>query len=313
MFMAALILATAASSRAKTPPMDTPIFPGPAYLIEARVIHVDKKTLDADLVIERVYVGDNALKGRKFTISFPEGFPWFGTMHGHPSPEPLVIGEVGLWWVWRRDAEPDESKDESKLIPCVDVASWRPSIYFPFSAILSGAPIPAEIAPVHGYGDLDVDPYDFGPRRMLEWANAIKKIYDTKGDDQRIALLKKYAGSDNPPLSAWALNTLSRFLEPEAKSQLFEEGELRRDAEWLIEHDLAKRVRKDVKSILEDYADDPKLPIYAQTELDRVLTRIDDDWPKSDRRAKMLKRWEKVKVPVDRYFIKDQLKQDASK
>jgi hypothetical protein len=148
---------------------------------------------------------------------------------------------------------------------------------------------------------------------MLEWAEAIKKAYNTKGDDKRIALLEKYAGSDNPPLSAWALNTLSRFLEPEAKSQLFDEGKLRDDAQVLIEHDLAKRVRKDVKAMLLDFADDQKVPIYAQTELDRVLTRIDDDWPKSCRRSKMLKRWEKVKNPVDHYFIKEQLKQDASK
>src|ERR1019366_2257350 len=149
---------------------------------------------------------------------------------------------------------------------------------------------------------------------MLEWADAIKKVYGTKGDDKRIALLKKYAGSDNPPISAWALNAMSRFLEPEFKSRLFDsDGKPRIDIEWLLQHDLATHVRKDVKSILEDFADDPKLPIYAQTELDRVLTRIDDNWPKSDRRAKMLKRWEKVKDPVDRYFIKDQLKRDASK
>ncbi len=313
MFMAALILATAAASCAKPQPMDTPIFPGPAYLVEARVIHADKKAWEADLVVERVYVGDNTLKGRKFTISEVQP-PWFGTMHGHPSSEPLVKGEVGLWWVWRRDASPDESKDERKLIACVDAASWRPSIYFPFSAILSGAPVPSEIFPVRAYGDVGVDPYDFGPKRMLEWADAIKKIYDTKGDDARIALLKKYAGSDNPPLSAWALNTLSRFLEPEAKKQLFDEGELRNDFEWFLQHDLAKRVRKDVKSVLEDFADDPKLPIYAQTELDRVLTRMgENDWLKSCRRSKMLQRWEKVKDPVDRYFIKEQLKQDASK
>jgi len=280
-----------------------------AYLVEARVVHADEKAWEADLVIERVYVGDNALKGRTFTISEVQP-PWVGTMHGHPSSEPLVKGEVGIWWIWRRDASSDESKDERKLIPYVDIDDGLPFIYVPFSAILSGAPVTSEI---HHYGDLKIDPYDFGAKVMLEWADAIKKVYGTEGDDKRIILLKKYAGSDNPPLSAWALNSLSRFLEPEAKSQLFDEGEVRREVEWLLQHDLAKRVRKDVKSVLEDFADDPKLPIYAQTELDRVLTRIDDDWPKSDRRAKMLKRWEKVKVPVDRYFIKDQLKQDASK
>lgn len=145
---------------------------------------------------------------------------------------------------------------------------------------------------------------------MLEWAEGIEKVCDAKSDDPRIAILKKYASSDNPPLSAWALNTLSRFLEPEAKQRLFtSKGKVRSDVEWLLQHDLAKRVRKDVKAILDGFADDPKLSIYAQVELDRVLNRMEgDDWLKSSRRSKMLEHWKKVRNPVDRYFIDGQLK-----
>ena len=92
-------------------------------------------------------------------------------------------------------------------------------------------------------------------------------------------------------------------------------GQPRRDCEILLkDSSIAKQVRKDVKAALEDFAENPHLTIYAQSELDLVLSRIDDDWPTSDRRKKMLERWKDVKDPVDRYFISERLSErDAPK
>jgi hypothetical protein len=310
--MLALMIGTATAPFTAESEAQTPMFPPNTYLVKARVIRVDEaKNSAADFVIESVYAGDSAWKGQSFTLS--DYLARSGSQRGKPLPE-RVVGEVGLWWIGCEEPSASPGKDKTKLFSYHDLWHKLPSIYRPFPSVLKGGPEPARFLS-RQYGDLTTNPYDFGPKRMLEWADAIKRIYETKGDDERITLLKVYAGSDNSPLSAWALDTLSRFLEPEAKSQLFtREGEMIRSSEILIRsHKLEKYVRKDVKSMLEDFADDPKVPIYAQTELDRVLTRIDDDWLKSERRAKMLKRWEKVKDPVDRYFIKVQLKSDASK
>jgi hypothetical protein len=309
MLMLVFMVGTATTSLAEKSEAETAILPPNTYLVEARVVRVDLKTYAADLVIERVYAGDGALKGQKFTLS---DYLWrrFGYKIGKPLSLPLVEGEVGLWWV----GCPDSS--ESKLFSYNDLRHSLPFIYVPFPARLKGGPEPILFASSPCEKPQKItDPFDFDPKRMVEWAEAIERVYKTKGDDERIAFLKKYAGSDNPPLSAWALDTLSRFLEPEGKAKLFTpEGKIIDDSEELIRTpSWEKYVRKDVKSMLEDFADDANLPIYAQIELDDILTRINDDWLKSDRRSKMLQRWEKVKDPVDRDFISGKLKRDASK
>jgi hypothetical protein len=315
MLMLAVMLGTALTFHTEDPEAETPILPPNTYLVKARAVRVDAKTLVADFVVERVYVGDSALKGQKFALTnyLPQG----GSHMGKTLYSERVEGEVGLWWVGRKDSSPDQGKTEMKLFTYNDLGHELPSVYYPFPAVLKGGLDPSEVISPR-YGDLKTDPHEFAPKLMLEWAEAIEKVYNTKGDDARIALLKKYVGSDNPPISAWALDTLSRFLEPGTLRQFrMGEGKHRADSEWqLRNNDLVKQVRKDVKLMLLDYADDPKLPIYAQAELDIALTRIDDDWPKSDRRAKMFQRWEKVKDPVDRYFVDARLKrvkQDASK
>ena len=76
MFMAVLTLATATAFHAKTPPMDTPLFLPNTYLVEARVVDVDKKTSAAHLVIKRIYAGDNATERSKIHHLRPYFWAW---------------------------------------------------------------------------------------------------------------------------------------------------------------------------------------------------------------------------------------------
>jgi hypothetical protein len=314
MFILSLLASSIIASNADELELETPLLPPDAHLVKARVVRVDEgKDHAADFVIEYIYAGDPALKGQHFTLA--DYLRRGGSQVNKPLPL-RVEGEVGLWWVGRRtERSPETDREEVKLFSYHDLWHPFPAIYYPFPAVLKGGKTPDRFEQNH-YGDLKTDPYDFGPDRMVQWAEAIEKTYGTKGDDEKIALLKKYAGSDNPPLSAWAISMLSRFLDAEGKRRLFtSKGELRRDYEILLDKSdsLAKHVRKDVKSMLERFVDDDKLPIYAQTELDGVLSRIEDDWGNSDLRKKLLQRWEKVKDPVDRYFIDSHLGESDKK
>src|SRR5665213_2800605 len=134
MLMLALMLGMATASLGEGSEAETPILPPNTLLVKARAVRVDAKTLAADFVIECVFVGDNALKGQKFTLL--DYLSRGGSQIGKPLDSERVEGEVGLWWVGRKGSSPDQGKDDMKLFTYNDLWHQLPPIYYPFPAVL---------------------------------------------------------------------------------------------------------------------------------------------------------------------------------
>ncbi|HVS36137.1 MAG TPA: hypothetical protein VMS17_11200 [Gemmataceae bacterium] len=310
MFTLLLMFGSLCDSPSEGAEPETPLLPPNAYLVQARVIRVSEaEDREAEFVIEHVYAGDPALVEQKFLLT--DYLPRSGSRINTKYLCPRQVGEVGLWWVGiQKDTSSGENQAKPSLFSYHDLAHALPRIYRSFPVVLKGGKPQDLRCPPIQYGDLASDPYDFGTERTLQWAEAIEKVTRASGDDNRIKILETYVKSDNAPLSAWAISTLSRFLDPEGKKQILtSSGAQRNDCELVIRHpSVAKLLRGDVKAALENYAENRELTIYAQAELDRVLMRIDgDDWLASNRRRNMLFRWNDVTDPIDRYFINTRL------
>ena len=203
-----------------------------------------------------VYAGDPRLIGREFSHSLY----WALSLVSRTSwpvccPSEFTAGVEGLWWV-------TQEPDRRVLIPEIrrDVCEQMSIIPFPYQKIKRfydmGSPETPET--VRRQEGVAAAHWQEGEA----WAAAVEAVYSARTDDDRAALLRKYAAAPNSRASAWALALLAR-------------GPTRPAVEFF-------------RGLV---ADDRLYP-GAQTRLDALLCRLDPEaWPASAARRALLGRW----------------------
>jgi hypothetical protein len=186
------ILVLAALGYDVTEPPATPL--SPAILVRGKAINVEKSARGADwqvctFIIEHVYTGDAALRGRTFTV---EGRAWKDLQHrtaeGPFLHVPFAKGEVGIWSL-QRSGERGELLGQVK-----DMRRERP---VSTRRVLGETTFESEVIR-----------FQFSYDAVKRWAEIVEAVSRSRGRE-RIELLKKHALSTEALVSAWTVDRLA--------------------------------------------------------------------------------------------------------
>ena len=212
----------------------------PKILVLAKVAKVEERTkgeLSSTLEITRVFRGSPDLIGKKFSvISCKPGRA--GGLLAVVFVPPLEEGEVGIWPL--HVPQGDQS-------PLIAWDSFYPRQYF-------HGPSPARKGTSERY------------EQALAWAEAVEAFSKADPNEQP-ALLRKYAVSDVPEVSAWAIHAIAVLKPP------------------------------DFAEFLENLVSNQQLSVDAQVALDEVLSDLKgESWQQSEQRVDLLQKLVSRKV-----------------
>jgi hypothetical protein len=251
-----LLLALLSGPRLPAADAEEPFVPG--LLVRARVTRVERVPGwdNARFVIDHVYSGAAALKGKTFSSSF-----WLD-QGGLSNPKPIIgsevhplirDGEVGIWHLECAD------KDDTLMVNIHNSGDQQGNGLCGWSLAL---PVPARRI-------IGLQDYSWNGRPVChihyptaaKWAEVVESVYGATGAE-RPKLLRQHIGSDNPYVAAWAVRILARYKPG------------------------------DLGEFLEKQLDNPRLSVAAQVMIDEVLCETDrKHWTVAKRRAALLEHW----------------------
>lgn len=229
----------------------------PEILVHAKCIRVTypdhRRWQKAIFRIEFVYCGNAKLKG----TTFEKGFILDQTALINVSDCMLAPAmredEEGIWYLL-----PGKDDNTLQFVPVFNSGTDKNDGLSSGSAAF---PVPARKIvgnqDIYGFGDGNHIHYP----SALRWARVVEKVYKEKRSD-RLKMLREYALSENPYVSAWAIRILARY-KP-----------------------------NDLIPFLENLLKNSKLSVAGQVTIDEVLCNIDwKNWNGSKQRAALLQHW----------------------
>lgn len=244
--------------------------PPQTYLVRAKMVDKARHSNDihdkALLRVTKVVAGPKRLFDQEFDCLVGSRFIYAsGFGPGCEWPLDGVVEHLdkdveGLWWVYE-DPDFQILKPELRY---TEVERYR----------LHSFPLLHTKKALNGFNDFD--PRLAGVERgkyeevlqelrrkdAAAWEEAAAAIYNAKTEEQRRALLEKHAATADSLLSGWAISLLAR------------------------------NPREATTRFLRELSANDKIHADAQITLDCALCRIDSkDWPKSEPRLKLLRRW----------------------